>query len=123
MFDFSTVVDRHGTGVPSGIMSLTVLAQPTCCPSPSLIWISPPPLHYRCAAPANKPRGVWLQSLENEEFLAAVAHWFRQRFNSQIDTETVVYGPSVIYMVSELIRLWSSPATAWWSILRLTMPL
>lgn len=40
-------------------------------------------------------------------FLAAVAHWFRQRFNSQIDTETVVYGPSVIYMVSGLIRLWS----------------
>ncbi len=38
-----------------------------------------------------------------------MAHWFRQRFNSQIDTETVVYGPSVIYMVSELIRLWSSP--------------
>ena len=41
--------------------------------------------------------------------LAAVAHWFQQRFNSRIDTETVVYGPSVIYMVSELIRLWSMP--------------
>ncbi|WP_276866973.1 MalY/PatB family protein, partial [Enterobacter oligotrophicus] len=46
---------------------------------------------------------------KNDEFLAAVAHWFRQRFNSRIDTQTLVYGPSVIYMVSELIRIWSKP--------------
>jgi bifunctional pyridoxal-dependent enzyme with beta-cystathionase and maltose regulon repressor activities len=58
---------------------------------------------------------------KNDEFLAAVAHWFQQRFNSHIDTETVVYGPSVIYMVSELIRLWSTPATAWWFTPRHTM--
>ncbi|MFX4315646.1 aminotransferase class I/II-fold pyridoxal phosphate-dependent enzyme, partial [Enterobacter sp. 63] len=44
---------------------------------------------------------------KNDEFLAAVAHWFQQRFNSRIDTESIVYGPSVIYMVSELIRIWS----------------
>jgi cystathionine beta-lyase len=44
---------------------------------------------------------------KNDEFLAAVAHWFQQRFNTRI--ESVVYGPSVIYMVSELIRLWSKP--------------
>ena len=37
---------------------------------------------------------------KNDEFLAAVSHWFRQRFNSRIETETVVYGSSVIYMVS-----------------------
>ena len=46
---------------------------------------------------------------KNDEFLAAVAHWFQQRFHSQIDTNTLVYGPSVIYMVSELIRVWSKP--------------
>ena len=46
---------------------------------------------------------------KNDAFLAAVAHWFQQRFNTRIDTESVVYGPSVIYMVSELIRLWSKP--------------
>ena len=45
---------------------------------------------------------------KNEEFWPRW-RWFQQRFNSRIDTETVVYGPSVIYMVSELIRLWSMP--------------
>ena len=32
MFDFSKVVDRHGTGVLSGITLPTVLVQPTLLP-------------------------------------------------------------------------------------------
>jgi len=44
---------------------------------------------------------------KNDEFLAAIAHWFSTQHYTAIDTQTVVYGPSVIYMVSELIRQWS----------------
>ncbi|CCJ75088.1 Cystathionine beta-lyase (CBL) (Beta-cystathionase) (Cysteine lyase) / Maltose regulon modulator [Cronobacter muytjensii 530] len=35
--------------------------------------------------------------------------WYATRFGSQIAPETLVYGPSVIYMVSQLIRQWSTP--------------
>ncbi|MDO2439648.1 MULTISPECIES: MalY/PatB family protein [Enterobacter] len=110
MFDFSTVVDRHGTWctqwdyvadrfgaadlLPFTISDMDFATAPCITDA----------LHQRIN------HGVLGYSRwKNDEFLAAVAHWFRQRFNSPIDTETVVYGPSVIYMVSELIRLWSKP--------------
>lgn len=110
MFDFSTVVDRHGTWctqwdyvadrfgaadlLPFTISDMDFATAPCITEA----------LHQRIH------HGVFGYSRwKNEEFLAAVAHWFRQRFNSHIDTESLVYGPSVIYMVSELIRLWSTP--------------
>ena len=44
---------------------------------------------------------------QHADFLSAVAHWFSSRFQVKIDTKSLVYGPSVIYMVSQMIRLWS----------------
>ena len=110
MFDFSTVVDRHGTWctqwdyvadrfgaadlLPFTISDMDFATAPCITEA----------LHQRIH------HGVFGYSRwKNEEFLAAVAYWFRQRFNSHIDTDSLVYGPSVIYMVSELIRLWSTP--------------
>ena len=110
MFDFSTVVDRHGTRctqwdyvadrfgaadlLPFTISDMDFATAPCITDA----------LHQRIN------HGVLGYSRwKNDEFLAAVEHWFWQRFNSRIDKETVVYGPSVIYMVSELIRLWSKP--------------
>lgn len=110
MFDFSTVVDRHGTWctqwdyvadrfgaadlLPFTISDMDFATAPCITDA----------LHQRIN------HGVLGYSRwKNDEFLAAVEHWFRQRFNSRIYKETIVYGPSVIYMVSELIRLWSKP--------------
>ncbi len=110
MFDFSTVVDRHGTWctqwdyvadrfgaadlLPFTISDMDFATAPCITDA----------LHQRIN------HGVLGYSRwKNDEFLAAVEHWFRQRFNSRIDKETIVYGPSVIYIVSELIRLWSKP--------------
>lgn len=110
MFDFSTVVDRHGTWctqwdyvadrfgaadlLPFTISDMDFATAPCITDA----------LHQRIH------HGVFGYSRwKNDEFLAAVAHWFQQRFHSQIETDAVVYGPSVIYMVSELIRLWSNP--------------
>ncbi|MCR6728772.1 pyridoxal phosphate-dependent aminotransferase [Enterobacter cloacae] len=110
MFDFSTVVDRHGTWCTqwdyvadrfgtADLLPFTI-SDMDFATAPCIIEA----LHQRI------DHGVFGYSRwKNDEFLAAVSHWFRQRFNSRIDTETVVYGPSVIYMVSELIRLWSMP--------------
>lgn len=110
MFDFSTVVDRHGTWctqwdyvadrfgaddlLPFTISDMDFATAPCITDA----------LHQRIN------HGVFGYSRwKNDEFLAAVAHWFQRRFNSRIDTDTLVYGPSVIYMVSELIRIWSRP--------------
>ncbi|ALB62647.1 Cystathionine beta-lyase (CBL) (Beta-cystathionase) (Cysteine lyase) / Maltose regulon modulator [Cronobacter condimenti 1330] len=46
---------------------------------------------------------------QNPEFIGAIEHWYATRFHCAITRETLVYGPSVIYMVSQLIRQWSAP--------------
>lgn len=108
MFDFSTVVDRHGTWCTqwdyvadrfgaADLLPFTI-SDMDFATAPCIIE----------ALQARISHGVFGYSRwKNDEFLGAVAHWFRQRFNSSIDTSAIVYGPSVIYMVSELIRQWS----------------
>ena len=110
MFDFSKVVDRHGTWCTqwdyiadrfgaADLLPFTI-SDMDFATAPCII----DALHQRI------DHGVFGYSRwKNDEFLAAVARWFHQRFNSEIDTGSVVYGPSVIYMVSELIRIWSEP--------------
>jgi len=45
---------------------------------------------------------------QHSDFLSAIRCWFKKCFNSDIQTSQVVYGPSVIYMVSQLICQWSN---------------
>ncbi|MEU9360411.1 MalY/PatB family protein [Streptomyces sp. NPDC048301] len=44
-----------------------------------------------------------------EDFLSAVVHWYATRHSTTVDPEAVVYAPSVIYQLSQLLRLWSAP--------------
>ncbi|STF45818.1 protein MalY [includes: cystathionine beta-lyase; maltose regulon modulator] [Escherichia coli] len=108
MFDFSKVVDRHGTWCTQWIMSPTVSALLTCYRSRFQTWIF---ATAPCIIEALNQRlmhGVFGYSRwKNDEFLAAIAHWFSTQHYTAIDPQSVVYGPSVIYMVSELIRQWS----------------
>lgn len=108
MFDFSAVVDRHGTWCTQWDYIADRFGAADLLPFTisDMDFATAP-----CIIDALQTRighGVFGYSRwKNDEFLAAVAHWFRQRFNSEIDTRALVYGPSVIYMVSELIRQWS----------------
>ncbi|MEL2240726.1 pyridoxal phosphate-dependent aminotransferase [Leclercia adecarboxylata] len=110
MFDFSAVVDRHGTWCTQWDYIADRFGAADLLPFTisDMDFATAP-----CIIEALQSRighGVFGYSRwKNDEFLAAVAHWFRQRFNSTIDTNAIVYGPSVIYMVSELIRQWSAP--------------
>ncbi len=106
MFDFATLIDRHGTGARNGTMSPTGLAPPICCRSLFPIWISPP-RPILDAVSQRLAHGCSASRWRNEAFLGAIAHWYASRFNSDIDPQSVVYGPSVIYMVAETIRQWS----------------
>lgn len=95
-------------GVRSGIMSLTVSALLTCYRSRFQTWILPLPPCIIEALNQRLIHGVFGYSRwKNDEFLAAIAHWFSTQHYTAIDPQSVVYGPSVIYMVSELIRQWS----------------
>lgn len=96
-------------GARNGITWPIASALPTCCRLLSLIWISRRLPASTEALNQRLAHGVLGYSRwQNEAFLGAVAHWFARRHNTRIDTGSLVYGPSVIYMVSQLIRQWSS---------------
>ncbi|MFC0178838.1 MalY/PatB family protein [Thorsellia kenyensis] len=44
---------------------------------------------------------------QHNDFYQAISHWYDTRFNTLIKSDELIYSPSVIYGVSELIRMWS----------------
>lgn len=44
---------------------------------------------------------------QHADFLSAIQSWFKKRFATAIPAGEIVYGPSVIYMVSQLMCQWS----------------
>ncbi|WP_097163161.1 MalY/PatB family protein [Enterobacter sp. CC120223-11] len=108
MFDFSTVIDRHGTWCTQWDYVADRFGTADLLPFTisDMDFATAP-----CVLDAISQRlshGVLGYSRwKNEEFLGAIQHWFSKRFHSSIDTDHIVYGPSVIYMVSQMIRQWS----------------
>lgn len=110
MFDFSVPVDRHGTWCTQwdyvadrfGVADLLpfTISDMDFGTAPCVL----DALQQRVA------HGVLGYSRwNNDDFTGAIIHWMHSRFDSKIDPETLVYGPSVIYMVAEMIRQWSVP--------------
>lgn len=113
MFDFSKVVDRHGTWCTQWDYVADRFG------SADLLPFTISDMDFATAAcilealTQRLSHGVLGYSRwKNDEFLAAIQHWFLTRHNTKIDPQSLVYGPSVIYMVSELIRQWSSAGDA-----------
>lgn len=113
MFDFSTAIDRHGTWCTQwdyvadrfGVADLLpfTISDMDFATAPCIL----DAIQRRLA------HGVLGYSRwKNDDFLGAVCHWYGTRFATEIDPATIVYGPSVIYMASELIRQWSAPGDA-----------
>lgn len=108
MFAFSKVVDRHGTWCTQWDYVADRFGTADLLPFTisDMDFATAP-----CIIEALNQRlihGVFGYSRwKNDEFLAAIAHWFSTQHYTAIDPQSVVYGPSVIYMVSELIRQWS----------------
>ena len=113
MFDFSTAIDRHGTWCTQwdyvadrfGVADLLpfTISDMDFATAPCIL----------DAVQQRLAHGVLGYSRwKNEDFLGAVCHWYGTRFATEIAPETIVYGPSVIYMASELIRQWSAPGDA-----------
>lgn len=110
MFDFSQTIDRHGTWCTQWDYVADRFGSADLLPfTISDMDFATAPCVLE-AVQRHLSHGVLGYSRwQSPEFTGAIAHWYRSRFNSQIDVSTLVYGPSVIYMVSSLIRQWTRP--------------
>ncbi|MEZ9526442.1 MalY/PatB family protein [Enterovibrio norvegicus] len=43
----------------------------------------------------------------HDDFKGAIVRWYASRFNTEVNAEHIVYGPSVIYVIAKLIEKWS----------------
>ncbi len=113
MFDFSTPVDRHGTWCTQWDYVADRFGTADLLPFTISDMDFPTAPCILDALSQRISHGVFGYSRwKHDDFLSAISHWFATRFNAQVDQDAVVYGPSVIYMVSEMIRQWSSPGDA-----------
>ncbi|MBV4413474.1 pyridoxal phosphate-dependent aminotransferase [Enterobacteriaceae bacterium YMB-R22] len=110
MFDFSHPTDRHGTWCTQWDYVADRFGAPDLLPFTISDMDFPTAPCVLSALTARLSHGVLGYSRwQNPEFSGAIAHWFSSRFDTQIDEQQLVYGPSVIYIISQLIRQWSSP--------------
>ncbi|MDQ0795443.1 MalY/PatB family protein [Streptomyces sp. B1I3] len=49
---------------------------------------------------------------QQDDFRSAVAHWYATRYGTGIDTGRLVYGPSVLSQVSQLLQMWTDEGDA-----------
>ncbi|MEU3186593.1 MalY/PatB family protein [Streptomyces sp. NPDC006923] len=109
-YDFDTAIDRTGTwcvqwdGVSDrfgvdGLLPFTIS---------DMDFASPP--EVLDALQRRLAHGVLGYSdWRNDEFLSAIRHWFATRYATDIDTDRVVYAPSVLNQLSQLLRMWTEP--------------
>ena len=113
MFDFATPVDRHGTWCTQWDYVADRFGSADLLPfTISDMDFATAPCILQALTQRLSHGVLGYSRWKNDDFLAAISHWFLTRHNTQIDPQSVVYGPSVIYMVSELIRQWSSTGDA-----------
>ncbi|MFE6226793.1 MalY/PatB family protein [Streptomyces sp. NPDC057854] len=113
MYDFDEIRDRRGTwsvqwdgiadrfGVP-GLLPFTIS---------DMDFASPPDVLD--ALRARVDHGVfgytdWRLG-GDDGFREAIRHWYATRHGTAVDTEALVYAPSVLNQVSQLLRMWTRP--------------
>lgn len=108
-YDFDTVIDRRGTwsvqwdGVADrfgvdGLLPFTI--------SDMDFETAPEVL---TALRARLDHGVFgYTDWRLGDFRPAVAHWFATRYDTVIDTGHLVYGPSVLSQLSQLLQMWTA---------------
>ncbi|MFF4092432.1 MalY/PatB family protein [Streptomyces sp. NPDC001834] len=107
-YDFDTVIDRRGTwsvqwdGVADrfgvdGLLPFTI----------SDMDFETAPQVLR-ALRNRLDHGVFgYTTWQQDDFRSAIAHWYATRHGAQIDTGQLVYGPSVLSQLSQLLQMWT----------------
>lgn len=109
MFDFDRVTDRHGSWCTQWDFVADRFGVEGLLPFTISDMDFPTAPCVREALQQRLDHGVFGYSRwQHADFLAAVSGWYQQRFATAIDPQQLVYGPSVIYMVAQMIRLWSA---------------
>lgn len=110
MFDFDKPIDRHGSWSTQWDFVADRFGTADLLPftiSDMDFAVAPA---LRAALQQRLDHGVFGYSRwQHDDFLGAIVAWYRQRFDLDIDRAQIVYSPSVIYMVAQLLRLWSAP--------------
>ncbi|MDI7419427.1 MalY/PatB family protein [Cronobacter turicensis] len=110
MFDFSQAVDRRGTWCTQWDYVADRFGADDLLPFTISDMDFPTAPCVLEAVSQRLAHGVLGYSRwQNPEFTGAIAHWYATRFHCDIPRVALVYGPSVIWMVSQLIRQWSAP--------------
>ncbi|MEW1612339.1 MULTISPECIES: MalY/PatB family protein [unclassified Streptomyces] len=108
LYDFDTVVDRRGTwcvqwdGVADrfgvdGLLPFTI-SDMDFATAPEVL----------AALRARLEHGVLgYTTWQQDDFRSAIAHWYATRYGTAIDTGQLVYGPSVLNQLSQLLQMWT----------------
>ena len=110
MFDFDKLVDRHGSWCTQWDYVSDRFGHADLLPfTISDMDFATAPVIIE-ALQQRITHGVFGYSRwKNDDFLSAIADWYQQCFQQNIEQHQLVYGPSVIYMVAQMIRQWSEP--------------
>lgn len=108
-YDFDTVIDRRGTwcvqwdGVADrfgvdGLLPFTI-SDMDFATAPEVL----------AALRARIDHGVFgYTDWQQDDFSSAIAHWYETRYDTVIDTGGLVYAPSVLSQLSQLLQMWTS---------------
>ncbi|MFM4939617.1 MalY/PatB family protein [Aeromonas enteropelogenes] len=109
-FDFDRQVDRHGTYCTQWDYVADRFGHADLLPfTISDMDIETAPCIRQTLA-KRLEHGVFGYSRWNhDDFKGAVTGWFIRRYGARLDPESLVYGPSVIYIIAQLVSLWSKP--------------
>jgi cystathionine beta-lyase len=110
MFNFDEVIDRRGSWSTQWDFVADRFGVPDLLPFTisDMDFITAPAVQQALAQ--RVAHGVLGYSRwQHDDFLSACCHWMSSRFGYQPDADTLVYGPSVIYMVAQMLRHWSNP--------------
>ncbi|PJG57943.1 MalY/PatB family protein [Aeromonas cavernicola] len=110
LFDFDRVVDRYGTYCTQWDYVADRFGHADLLPfTISDMDIETAPCIRKTLA-QRLEHGVFGYSRWNHaDFKGAISAWFARRYGAQLNPETLVYGPSVIYVIAQLVSLWSAP--------------
>lgn len=109
-FDFDRQVDRHGTYCTQWDYVADRFGHADLLPfTISDMDIETAPCIRQTLA-KRLEHGVFGYSRWNhDDFKGAVTGWFARRYGARLDPESLVYGPSVIYIIAQMVSLWSKP--------------
>lgn len=109
--DFDTVVDRYGTYSTQWDYVKDRFGEANLLPFTISDMDFKAPQGVSDVLTQAAARGLFgYTRWNNPEFKGAITHWFKRRYETQIDADSIVYSPSVIFSLAKLLEQFSRPS-------------